>query len=104
MACESRIEELELWSFLSGEWQSSRKDWVEEVWRSGRSSSRKGALPNWESLEAWFIEYLNSEMDAGKKWWSEFGQLRGLLRTRPWFHGIAPDEDKDQEDYLCGDD
>jgi hypothetical protein len=25
-------------------------------------------------------------------------------RTRPWFHRIAPAEDKDQEDYLHDDD
>jgi hypothetical protein len=31
MACGNRIEELELWSFLNGERQSARKDWVEEV-------------------------------------------------------------------------
>jgi hypothetical protein len=31
MACGSRIEELELQSFLNGERQSARKDWVEEV-------------------------------------------------------------------------
>jgi hypothetical protein len=53
MACGSRIEELELQSFLNGERQSARKDWVEEVWRSGRSSLMMGALLNWESLEAW---------------------------------------------------
>jgi hypothetical protein len=33
-----------------------------------------------DGLESWFIEYLNSEMDAGKRWWLEFGQLRGLLK------------------------
>jgi hypothetical protein len=32
-----------------------------------------------EGLETWFIEYLNSKMDAGKRWWLEFGQLRDLL-------------------------
>jgi hypothetical protein len=66
MACGSRIEELELQSFLNGERQSARRDWVKEVWRPGRSS-RKGALLNWHGgLESWFIENLNSKMDAEK--------------------------------------
>jgi hypothetical protein len=77
---------LELRAFLTAAWQSAWKDWIEEVWRSRRSSLRKGALPNWESLEAWFIKYLNSKMDAGKRWWSEFGQLIGLLKH---VHGSA---------------
>jgi hypothetical protein len=77
---------LELRAFLMAAQQSTWKDWIEEVWRSGRPSSRKGALPNWESLEAWFIEYLNLEMDVGKRWWSKFGQLRGLFEH---IHGSA---------------
>jgi hypothetical protein len=39
-----------------------------------------------EDQEVWFIEYLNSELDAGKRWWSEFRQHRDFLEH---IHGSA---------------
>jgi hypothetical protein len=77
MACGSRSKEvLELQGFLYGNDQQQGK--LDRMATKDLEDllTEEFTLELTKDLEAWFLGYLNSDYDAGKRWWLEFGPLR----------------------------